>query len=77
MQKLRLKSGVIDQIKKDRNLASDAQAAAILGVTVDQVEAMRHGAAISPAMALHVAVVQGSGYDLSRWAEPLTSTIAA
>lgn len=69
MQKLRLREGVIDQIKTDRNFDSDYQVAAILGTNVESVERMRHGAAISPAMAAQVAVIQGSGFDLSEWVE--------
>lgn len=69
MQKMRLRTGVIDQIKKDRALDSDERVAAILGVDADAIEAMRQGAPISPTMAAQVAVVQGSGFDLSQWVE--------
>lgn len=69
MQKLRLRKGVIEQIKSDRNLSSDFQVAAILGVTAEAVDRMRHGAVVSPAMAAHIAVIQGSGFDLSEWVE--------
>ncbi|MCI1256554.1 MAG: hypothetical protein LKG15_07700 [Corynebacterium provencense] len=73
MQKMRLRKGVIDQIKKDRALDTDDRVAAILGVTLDEVEAMRQGEAISPTMAAQVAVVQGSGFDLSQWVEYVPS----
>ncbi|MDU0478355.1 hypothetical protein QVA66_03765 [Staphylococcus chromogenes] len=69
MTKLRLKPHTIDRIKSDRNLVSDFQVAAILGTTVEDVEAMRQGEPVSRAMALHVAEVQGSGFDLSEWVE--------
>ncbi|QRY62699.1 XRE family transcriptional regulator [Gordonia sp. PDNC005] len=69
MQNLRLRPGVIDAMKADRNFDSDAQAAAALGVTVVELERLRHGAIISPHMALQVAAVQGTGFDLSRWVE--------
>lgn len=72
MQKLRLRSGVIERIKSDRNITSDFQAAAILGVTVAEVEAMRKGAPISRAMAFHVAEIQGASFDLSEWVEYFT-----
>lgn len=71
MHRIRLRDGVIEQIKQDRNLDSDSQIAAVLGVTVTEVEQLRHGAAISPEMALLVAVIQGSGHDLSRWIEDI------
>ncbi|MCK2199156.1 hypothetical protein [Corynebacterium callunae] len=79
MQKLRLRKGVIEQIKSDRNLASDFQVAAILGVSAEDVDSMRHGAAVSVAMAAHIAVVQGSGFDLSEWVEfiPARESVAA
>lgn len=69
MHQIRLRRGVIDQIRTDRNFNSDAQIAAALGVTVDELDRMRHGAPISPQMALQVAVIQGSGFDLSQWVE--------
>jgi hypothetical protein len=34
---------------------------------------MRQGEAISPTMAAQVAVVQGSGFDLSQWVEYVPS----
>ncbi|KXT57330.1 hypothetical protein Y710_09510 [Gordonia sp. QH-12] len=69
--RLRLRSGVIETIKADHNFRSDFQVAAALRVTVDDVEAMRHGAEISPDMALLVASIQGSGFDLSQFVEPI------
>lgn len=79
MQKLRLRKGVIEKIKSDRNLSSDFQVAAILGVTAEAVDRMRHGAPVSAAMAAHIAVIQGSGFDLSEWVEyvPVQETTAA
>lgn len=77
MHRIRLRRGVIDQIKRDRNLDSDAQIAAVLGVTVAEVEQLRHGAAISPEMALLVATIQGDGFDLSRWVEAIDSEAVA
>lgn len=79
MQKMRLRKGVIDQIKKDRGLDTDDRVAAILGVNLDEVEAMRRGEAIGAAMALQVAVVQGSGFDIGPWVEyvPARHTAAA
>lgn len=66
---LRLRPGVIDQIKADRRFDSDTQVGAALGVSADDVERLRHGAPINPEMALQVAAVQGTGYDLSPWVE--------
>lgn len=73
MNPIRLRSGVIEQIKRERNVESDSQVGAILGVTPQEVEQMRHGARISAAMALQVASVQGTGFDLSRWVEFVTN----
>lgn len=67
--KLRLRDGVIDQIMADRNLKNDKQVAAILGVDLCELSQMRDGAPISRAMALHVATVQGTNFDLSPWVE--------
>ncbi|MGP9760204.1 hypothetical protein [Corynebacterium sp. AOP12-C2-36] len=79
MQKMRLRRGVIDQIKQDRALDTDDRVAAILGVSVEEVDRMRRGEAISPIMAAQVAVVQGTGFDLSKWVEyvPSRTTTAA
>ena len=67
--KLRLRDGVIEKIMKDRNLKSDEQVAAILGVDLCELSQIRAGAPISRAMALHVATVQGTSFDLSPWVE--------
>lgn len=69
--RLRLRQGVIDALATDHNFRSDFQTAAALRVSVDDVEAMRHGAEISPEMALLVASIQGSGFDLSAFVEPI------
>lgn len=69
MHHIRLRSGVIDAMMADRNFESDGQAAASLGITVDELDRLRNGAEISARMALQVAAVQGTGFDLSRWVE--------
>ena len=58
--KLRLKAGVIEKIMSDRRLETDEQTA---------LELMRAGAPISRAMALHIATIQGTNFDLSPWVE--------
>lgn len=77
MHRIRLRDGVVDQIKRDRNLDSDAQLGAVLGVTISEVERLRHGAAVSPEMALLVATIQGDGFDLSRWVEQIEDEAVA
>lgn len=67
--KLRLKAGVTERIMTDRNLESEEQLAAILGVDLQELKYMRDGAPISRAMALHVATIQGTNFDLSPWVE--------
>jgi len=69
---LRLKAGVIEQIMTDRRLETNEQVAAILGVNLQELELMRTGAPISRAMALHVATIQGTNFDLSPWVEWVT-----
>lgn len=73
--RLRLRRGVIDTINADHNFRSDFQTAAALRVTVDDVEAMRHGAEVSAEMALLIASIQGSGFDLSQWVEPIPAGV--
>ena len=67
--KLRLKAGVIEKIMSDRRLETDEQTAAILGVDLPDLELMRAGAPISRAMALHIATIRGTNFDLSPWVE--------
>ena len=67
--KIRFRHGVIDVMKRDRNLDSDAQAAAVLGIGVDDVERLRQGALISGEMALQFAAVQGTGTRIDQWVE--------
>ena len=76
MQKLRLRNGVIEAIKRDRHFDSDSQVAAALGVSVSDLDRIRHGAAVSPALALQVASVQGTGFDLSEWVETFQTAAA-
>ena len=72
MQKLRLRKGVIEQIKSDRNLSSDFQVAAILGVTAEDVDRMRHGAPVSPAMAA-MAAIHGRFVDVRKYYQETTA----
>lgn len=75
MNRIRFRHGVIDQMKRERHFDSDTQAAAALGITVDQLERLRHGAPISGEMALQFAAVQGTGVSIVEWVEPVpTST---
>ncbi|MFT3661963.1 MAG: hypothetical protein QM809_11335 [Gordonia sp. (in: high G+C Gram-positive bacteria)] len=71
MNRIRFREGVIDAMKREHNFESDAQAAAALGVTADQLERLRHGAPISADMALQFAAVQGTGYRIDLWIEPV------
>ena len=77
MHRIRFRKGAIDAMKADRNFVSDSQAAAALGVTVDELDRLRQGAPISGEMALQFAAVQGTGLSISEWVEPIPSTSAA
>lgn len=77
MTKIRFREGVIDQMKRDRNLDADSQACAALGVSIEDLDRMRHGAQISSRLALQFAAIQGTGFDLTRWVEPIPAAPAA
>lgn len=74
--KLRMRQGAIEQIRRERNLSTEGQVAAVLGVTKNEVEEMRRGHEVSPAMALRVATIQGTGFDLSEWVETIDDSEA-
>ncbi|WP_157108989.1 hypothetical protein [Corynebacterium aquilae] len=71
MLPLKLREGALERIAEERHIASDTQLAAVLAITTKQLSKLRSGARISPAMALHIATVQGTT-DVGEYVEFLT-----
>lgn len=68
MLPLKLRHGALERIAADRHAANDVQLAAMLCITPAQLDQLRQGAKVSPAMALHIASIQGTT-DLGEYVE--------
>ena len=69
--------GALDAIMRSRNLTSDTQLAAIIGVREEDVQKLRAGAAVTAAVALRVAAMQGDTHYLAAWFDLADDRIAA
>lgn len=69
--------GALDAIMRSRNLTSDVQLAAIIGVTVDDVQKLRAGAAVTARVALRVSAMQGDPDYLAAWFDLVDDRAAA
>lgn len=67
----RFRPGALDHIMRSRNLNTEAQLAAIIGVKPDDLPRLRAGAPITPELAMYVAVVQGDQDYLIGLFEPI------
>lgn len=59
--------GALDHIMRSRNLSTDAQLAAIIGVRLEDLPKLRAGAAVTAGVALRVAAMQGDSKYLAAW----------
>ena len=69
--------GALDAIMRSRNLTSDTQLAAVLGVRLEDVPKLRAGAAVNAAVALRVAAMQGDDKYLAAWFDLVDDRVAA
>lgn len=69
----RFRPGALDHIQRSRNLTTDAQLAAAIGVRGDDVQKLRAGAPVSVRLALKVAAMQGDEHYLAGIFEPVTN----
>lgn len=75
--RFRVKPGALDHIMRTRHLTTDTQLAAVLGVHVEQLPALRAGAPITPLLAQHIATIQGDQDYVNGYCEPYPTSHAA
>lgn len=63
----RFRPGALDTICASRNLATDDQLAALIGVTPDDLRRLRRGAPCNANLALRVCAIQGTEDYISAW----------
>lgn len=74
----RFRDGALDAIAREKNFRTERQLAAGLGISPEDVGALRHGAVVGDPMALHVATLMGLDDSLGPWLEPVAlDTVAA
>ena len=66
----RFRPGALDAIARTRNLITEGQLAAAIGVRPEDVPKMRAGMPVSARVALKVAAMQGDEDYLAGWFEP-------
>lgn len=69
--------GALDAIMRSRNLTTDAQLAAIIGVRLEDLPKLRAGAAVTAEVALRVASIQGDTQYLAAWFDLVDDRVAA
>lgn len=70
--KMRVRKGLLDQMKESMKLTTDSQLAVVLDETVEGVEKLRDGAPVSWATALRIAALRGLEFDATEIVEPVT-----
>ena len=73
----RFRPGALDHIMRSRNLTSDSQLAAAIGVRLDDLQKLRAGAAVSARVALKVSALQGDEHYITGLFEPANCNNAA
>lgn len=63
----RFRPGALDTICASRNLATDTQLAALLGVTPEDLRRLRNGSPCNAQLALRVCAIQGTDEYISAW----------
>lgn len=67
----RFRPGALDHIMRSRNLTSDSQLAAAIGVRLEDLPKLRAGAAVSARVALKVSALQGDEQYIAGLFEPV------
>lgn len=68
----RFRPGALDHIMRSRNLTSDTQLAAVIGVSTDDLAKLRAGAAVTARVAIRVSAMQGDEQYISGLFETVT-----
>lgn len=72
----RFREGALDHIMRSRNLTTDSQLAAALGVKKEDLERLRSGALVSARLALKVSALQGTEDYISSHFDPVYNNVA-
>lgn len=73
----RFRPGALDHIMRSRNLTSDSQLAAAIGVRSEDLQRLRAGAGVSARLALKVSALQGDEHYISGLFETVDRAAAA
>ncbi|WP_165164945.1 hypothetical protein [Corynebacterium qintianiae] len=68
--RFRFRPGALDTIMRTRNLTTEEQLAAAIGITTAELDQVRAGAPVSARLALKVATLQGDTDYIAGWFEP-------
>lgn len=73
----RFRPGAIDALAAHHNLQTENAVAGFLGVNLDQLGKLRHGALVGLPMAMRVSTLTGFDYKFNPWMETVVSEPAA
>ncbi|AKK05205.1 MAG: hypothetical protein Q4D85_11320 [Corynebacterium sp.] len=73
----RFRPGALDHIMRSRNLTTDEQLAACIGVNPDDITQLRAGAEVTPRVALKVATIQGDPTFISGYFDLVNDPLVA
>ena len=72
----RFRDGALDHIMRSRNLTTDSQLAAAIGIKEEDLQKLRAGALVSARLALKVSIMQGTEDYISSHFEPIYEVAA-
>ena len=72
----RFREGALDHIMRSRNLTTDSQLAAAIGIKEEDLQRVRAGALVSARLALKVSALQGDEDYIIGYFEPIYDTAA-
>ena len=73
MMKVRVRAGLLDEMKRHMRLSTDSQLAVFLDESVAGVEKLRAGEPVSWATAMRIAALRGHDYDARSIVVPLVA----
>lgn len=65
----RFRPGALDHIARSLGIHDDRGLAAALHISTDELHSVRNGAVVGLPMAVHVASLMGSSFDLRTWTQ--------
>lgn len=67
----RFRPGALDHIMRSRNLTTDAQLAALIGVRTEDLPRLRAGTPVTPELAMYISTIQGDEHYITGLFEPV------